>query len=140
MHSKIYVLEGSYEQDETDVYEMLHAYIGCDYVVEHTVDSEEFKEDVDWLGKFYPVEDGVLKNTPENREKYLREKYDQVREEIEKGFQNFIEHDYKLRMTINDRYAFYVIVNDELLTFDDFIFSRVYEGDYKIIQTFDYHA
>lgn len=142
MHSRIYVLEGSYEQDDTDIYEMLHAYIACDYVMEVYDDSDGFKSDLDWLGKTYPVENGILKNTKENREKYLREKYDRVREEIEKGFENFANDtgEYRLRMTINDRYGFYVVINDMLMTLDDFIFGHDHEGEYKITQIFDYHV
>lgn len=147
MHSRIFVLdmgEGTRELDEEEVYEMMQSYIGCDYVVECERGSESERESIEWLNKTYPVHGNCLMNTKINRENYLMEKYNKVREEMDKGFMNFCEKEFTLRSLINDRYGFYVIIDDCLYTLDDFIFMNCNEcrdhDGYEIVQVFDYHV
>lgn len=155
MHSRIFVLapinkktlceeEAFYQEelDEVDVYDMLHECIPCDYVTEQESGSKEFNESLEWLNNTFPVYGDALMLTRQKREAYLNEKYQKLREELDKGLNNFIEKNWSIREMINERYSFYVICEDSIYTLDEFIFAEwhIKEDGYTITQVFDYHV
>lgn len=142
MHSSIFVLDGSYEYDESDVFELLHENIPCDYVREVPKGSNEYNSQLGDLDNYYKnscTNGNIFLNSDKNRDAYMEQKYERIEDFIDKGQKYFNENLDKLKALIDDKKDFYILNEGELYTLDSFIAEKDNLGVYEITQIFDYH-
>lgn len=142
MHSSIFVLDGSYEYDESDIFELLHQKVVCDYVREVPKGSNEYNSQLGDLGNYYKNScstGNIFLNSDKNRDAYMEQKYERIEDFIGKGQKYFNENFYRLKELLEARTEFYVLQDDNLYTLDSFIADKDTIGVYEITQIFDYH-
>lgn len=142
MHSSIFVLDGSYEYDENEVFELLYENIPCDYVREVPKGSNEYNSQLGDLDNYYKnscTNGNIFLNSEKNRDAYMEQKYERIEDFIDKGQKYFNENLDKLKELIDDKKDFYILNEGELHTLDSFVADKDNLGVYEITQIFDYH-
>lgn len=142
MHSSIFVLDGSYEYDESDVFELLHENIPCDYVREVPKGSNEYNSQLGDLDNYYKNScrnGNIFLNSEKNRDAYMEQKYERIEDFIDKGQKYFNENLDKLKALIDDKKDIYILNEGELHTLDSFVADKDNLGVHEITQIFDYH-
>lgn len=111
------------------------------------------KDDIEWLKHFYStngIEFGADDNGEyfivKNKCAYFADKFETFTEIIKRmnnytldGFVYGVSEMWSLNNTYEDKYGFYVDIDEELMTLDSFVRRCVTEEKYYIGGTLDYH-
>ncbi len=157
MHSRIFEISSEPVEPRDRITELSIPEWFCHSVADYTSDDTDRSHDLDWfkqnmVGIINVSDDGEsFSFLPDGKLKYFRRSYSAFLEQARnltgislEAFAGETQYDigmamYRLNSAYNDKYEFYVYMNDELKTLDDWIRESDLSGSFYFGGTVDYH-